>query len=306
MSLEAYTAVWKDKRRINPGQKLVLLVLADFASPKGWCYPSVGTIAEMAQMSERNTVRVLRWLSQNSFVQVMEGAGINGSNLYGIEAVCKGRFEPPGPDEIWRSFKNKSWSKAGGRRAQGGDKMSGGVTKCQTDTPKPAVSPKPLGTLDSLNTEAGSWKRRASEWPDQDDVLEFAKQYPGNLAKGIPAVIPEAWADGWWGFQTFRVQKFAPDWKAQMTWHFERDWVNGSAHARGVTLVVGRTQSVWSLKQKLEQLEKAAAEHPANEASSAYMTDCSDEERADFDRLQQQIRDTQQQIAGITPLPPAA
>lgn len=175
---------------------------------------------------------------------------------------------------------------------------------------EPKMTPEPLGTKDSLNGNAPLKDFQASlvpiEWPSQVDVLREAKSYPGNMAKGILALIPEAWADGWWGFQTFRVQKFAPDWKAQMRWHFERDWVNGNPQARGLAAPGANGHSVWNLTQALGQLKQRAAEHPANEASSGYVTDCSDEERADFDRLQDQIRRTEQQISNSGTLPPAA
>ena len=72
-----------------------------------------------------------------------------------------------------------------------------------------------------------------AEFPGEPEVLEFGKAYGGNLAKGIPAGIPDEWLQAHWGWRTFEEQFWPKDWKRALVWRFEIDWVNGHPKARG-------------------------------------------------------------------------
>jgi len=59
---------WVFDQELPPTPKLVLLVLADHADDKGFCFPGVDTIARRASVSERTLTRVLASLEENGYI----------------------------------------------------------------------------------------------------------------------------------------------------------------------------------------------------------------------------------------------
>lgn len=51
-------------------------------------------------MDIRYCVKVLRRLEESGHLMIVDQAGPKGTNLYGLNAVCKGKFNPPTPSEI--------------------------------------------------------------------------------------------------------------------------------------------------------------------------------------------------------------
>jgi hypothetical protein len=71
MSLEAYKWVEKQSPRVKSG-KLVLYGLAGFADPKGYCFPSQTSLAEVTGTSRRTVIRALAGLEAEGFLSRKE------------------------------------------------------------------------------------------------------------------------------------------------------------------------------------------------------------------------------------------
>ena len=79
----------------NSGARYVLLVLANFADERGFCYPSRETIARKTSQSVRAVQRHLNWLVSNDYVliETRRRKGSFTSSLYRLK-----NFTPPGAD----------------------------------------------------------------------------------------------------------------------------------------------------------------------------------------------------------------
>ena len=68
--------------------------------------------------------------------------------------------------------------------------------------------------------------------PTEAQVLKVAAEFAGDMARGIPPVIPEGWARGWFAYQLSRGMPFHR-WPLVMVQRFKMEWVDGNARARG-------------------------------------------------------------------------
>lgn len=66
MSIKAIN--WALETELPPAQKLVLVVIADYADDLGYAFPGVATIARRASISERTLTRVLAELEEGGFL----------------------------------------------------------------------------------------------------------------------------------------------------------------------------------------------------------------------------------------------
>jgi hypothetical protein len=98
-----------------------------------------------------------------------------------------------------------------------------------------------------------------------------------------------------------RLQKWSATWPGDMVWRFERHWVDNQHGARGETKTAAKAegQSVWNLKQKLEQLKTDAARHPANELSSSYFGEPSAEQTAELVKIKTAVRELENRLGGV-------
>lgn len=64
----------------------------------------------------------------------------------------------------------------------------------------------------------------ASVVPTEEEVLAWARSWPGNPSVGIPAVIPEAWVLDWFAYRTRPGQGPLGDWKREASLRFRSDW----------------------------------------------------------------------------------
>jgi hypothetical protein len=84
LSIKVSTAVWKKSRRAG-GALLVLLAVADHADDEGRAWPSVGTLAQRARLTERQVRRILNTLvASGELVIETRGGGRNLSNRYRV------------------------------------------------------------------------------------------------------------------------------------------------------------------------------------------------------------------------------
>jgi hypothetical protein len=304
-----------------------MLALADYTNDKTWwAWPSVEALAEKARLSIRQTIRVLSKLEDElGEIQIDQNGGPNGVNRYQLLLGTKGKLtEPPESsrkgrgdilsgvtfcqDGIHEKSKSHSISTAcdDSDVGVGGDILSG-VTFCQGDISGPQMSPGTVRNQDTHTQGPGG----PVEWPSEEEVLRVAREYPGNLGLGIPAKIPEVWAAKWWGWRTFEVKRWPADWKRGLVWRFERDWQDGVPAARGEQFFSkvgggggrknsGAGEGVWSMRQRLEELKKMVASHPANEQSSAYCGEPTSAQTEEYGMLLKQQREIEGKIAGVT------
>lgn len=87
MSIEA--VAWAFKQKIpNPGAKLVLLALCDYADEAWSCFPGQETLADKTSQGERTVRRHLDWLEQHGFIvsRARFTEGRRTSNRYTIHS----------------------------------------------------------------------------------------------------------------------------------------------------------------------------------------------------------------------------
>ncbi|WP_406354308.1 helix-turn-helix domain-containing protein [Streptomyces sp. NBC_00658] len=97
MSIEA--VAWAFKQRIpNPGAKLVLLALCDYADEAWSCFPGQETLADKTSQGERTVRRHLDWLEQHGFIvsRARFTEGRRTSNRYTIHSP-RPAAPPPAP-----------------------------------------------------------------------------------------------------------------------------------------------------------------------------------------------------------------
>ena len=85
MSFQAMT--WAITQRIPASQKIVLIVLANYANEKGACWPSLQTIAKDAGISKRTAMRTVEKLIENKIISVKKrrrSTGNQTSSYYQI------------------------------------------------------------------------------------------------------------------------------------------------------------------------------------------------------------------------------
>ena len=147
------------------------------------------------------------------------------------------------------------------------------VTVSETDT-EPAA--EPVSETDTEPAQKGETgigigkgeanpqqKHAFAEMPSEAEVLSFGLAYPGDLARGIPPQIPEAWTLGWFAFKS--GGNFPKKWRENLVASFRADWVAGLPKARGglnkknaAASPSGRTpaQVRFELSRELEGIEE--------------------------------------------------
>lgn len=91
---------WAFKQKIpNPGAKLVLLALCDFADEAWTCFPGQRTLAEKTSQGERTVRRHLEWLEREGYIvsYARFAEGRRTSNRYAIHAPRPATPPPPRP-----------------------------------------------------------------------------------------------------------------------------------------------------------------------------------------------------------------
>lgn len=94
MSLKVLTAVW-ERSRTRGTDLLVLLAIADFTDDEGRCWPSIDTLSRKARVSDRTVQTKIRRLILLGELEVGEGKGRKGTNLYRVRLENLGRGEGP-------------------------------------------------------------------------------------------------------------------------------------------------------------------------------------------------------------------
>lgn len=221
MSLRALTTVWAESKAT--GTLLLLeLAIADTANDQGWAWPGIDFLAQKSRMSRRSVVDLLQRLEEIGELQVERNAGPRGTNMYLLLLVSKGAIPAPPvqpPAQVMQpTVKIPALPVQAVAPVQD---LHGAI-------PAPSVAPEPSVT-EPHTVEVAD----APEWPALEQVLELARSYPGNMHKGIPAAIPELWAQNYYHFRTFERQEWPKEWQKAMVFKFEIEWQDGRRAARG-------------------------------------------------------------------------
>jgi len=102
--------------------------------------------------------------------------------------------------------------------------------------------------------------------PTEDEVLAWARSWPGMPSVGIPPGIPEPWILDWLEYRTRVGQPPLGDWKRSAAQRFRSDWGSGHPKAKGqsgreqkgAAGPVARPESETARRIRLEQEVKAA------------------------------------------------
>ena len=148
-----------------------------------------------------------------------------------------------------------------------------GDTEAVTDSHTEADRKVETG-IGSGKVEAKPQQMQAfAEVPSEAEVLEFARSYHGDIARGIPASIPEGWALSWFAFRS-GGNSWPKKWRDSLLAAFKADWVSGHPKARGRMVptvakknAAGRSpaQERFELGRELEELtERIDAAYDCN------------------------------------------
>lgn len=83
VSVRTLAAVWDHSRHAGP-HLLMMLAIADFADDDGRAFPAVAKLAEKCRMKPRNAQTLLAVLRASGELEVLEGEGPRGTNLFHI------------------------------------------------------------------------------------------------------------------------------------------------------------------------------------------------------------------------------
>lgn len=140
---------------LTPGEKLVLLVLANHANDQGFCYPSFNTLAIECSMRRRSVIRIVKALEAKKLVERVKRYPYNL-----LVTVC---HQPKNP------LVTKT-THVVTKSAKGSDRMS----------PKPSVTVT-INTKDSFKSNGDS--NRQSDWK-----AKLARQSKGDFSEDAPTI----------------------------------------------------------------------------------------------------------------------
>jgi Helix-turn-helix domain len=89
MSIQMLSRVWKDQDVRTPGDRLVLLALAECHNPKFGCFPSIERLMVMTQLSERGVGQSIARLVANGKIIKIRGGGRGHRNNYQLEYLVQ-------------------------------------------------------------------------------------------------------------------------------------------------------------------------------------------------------------------------
>ncbi|QBQ56200.1 helix-turn-helix domain-containing protein [Nitrosococcus wardiae] len=87
MSVKAISWAWEQP--LKPGEKLVLLAIADHADGEGTCWPGYEGVAEKCGMSRRAVIKHIKSLEAEGYIAIKRRRNGNhqGSNIYSISRL---------------------------------------------------------------------------------------------------------------------------------------------------------------------------------------------------------------------------
>lgn len=186
MSVYATTWAW-EQPTANPGQRLVLLAMADNAAgpdtdEPGICWPSVELIAAKCQLSTRQVKRHLADLHESGLVIKMERRRRRDGSFSVWEYLVPYQGTPTAPGEQARGHPRSSPGDTHG--------MDQGTPMSPQEEPscEPSVEPSPSSSTSAEVERVDPWERAFNDWystyPKKVGRLPASKAFKSKL-KGM-------------------------------------------------------------------------------------------------------------------------
>jgi hypothetical protein len=120
-----------------------------------------------------------------------------------------------------------------------------------TDSPAkpPSNSPQKVEGR-RIEVEGGSATPPGALVPGDNEVRAFCASWPGEMALGIPAGIPEGWWSGWLAARMTSGRPFPRDWKRVLILAFRGDWINQHPKTRPSSPDTGRPNNLGNEKKR--------------------------------------------------------
>ncbi|WP_425412328.1 helix-turn-helix domain-containing protein [Leisingera methylohalidivorans] len=239
-----------ESETLGATERLIMLALADHADDEGRCYPSIPRLCQRTGLGERAVQTNIRKLQAQGYVEIIPGAGRNGSNLYFVRPTPAPDAPPqemhPAPD-------------APPQEMHPAPDAPPPRTKC-TSTPAPDA-PKPSGTIIEPSVppvgpppkKPGKARSRGTRLPDDWVLPRGWREW----------AISEGWAENTIRLEAEKFQDYwrsAPgqkgvklDWQA--TW---RNWMRNSKTPK-LTPISGGHHEPSRHPDRLQRVVTAAA-----------------------------------------------
>jgi hypothetical protein len=140
-----------------------------------------------------------------------------------------------------------------------------------------------------------SQKRGSADLPSEDDVIRFGEEWPGDMARMVPAMDPD-WVLAWNARMSARSGDWPAQWQRAMISAWRSDWRGWASKKTANSNGGGRGDGTWGLKQRLEQLRQAAGRHPGNEQSTAYAVEAPRGVVDDYEKICGEIKSLEGQL----------
>lgn len=138
------TEVWGNgDEELTDNKLLVLLALADHANDDGICWPSLPTIAKKSRLSESQARRILKWLREKKYIEVVETGNGRKSTIYRVTPQGSHSYGTPGYSQPW--------------------------------TPSPVITVTPESLSEPSKEPSGSGRKRPTR--AKSDAVEIFRQY---------------------------------------------------------------------------------------------------------------------------------
>ena len=207
MSIRLMTVVWDID--LPPGEKLVLLALADQANDQGTqCWPSVETIAHRSGQGVRTVRRALASLEKAGHLTRKHRDGT--STQYHVH-----------PGQNGSPAKQAPLPKTTKTPAKLAPKPSGTVNGLSNDKPKRVRKPE---GVDRQSWD--DWKAARKGAPITQSVMDTVKQEAAKLGWSVPEAIAHAAGNSWRGFKADWVKDRKP----------ANDYRNGNSNSNAADL----------------------------------------------------------------------
>lgn len=165
MSLEAIT--WAFKQTLDPGSKITLLALADYADDDGRSFPRVKTLAEKTSLSVRTVRDRLRKLEELGYLVTSSQERLDGSQMSN-EYTLVGLYPPA------------DLAGGGGAQLPGGRQTLADHEPSSTPQEKPPVAPQDDDDFEEI------W----SAWPRKDSKQPAKKRWQRLSSKKRAEITP--------------------------------------------------------------------------------------------------------------------
>ncbi|MFV1536936.1 helix-turn-helix domain-containing protein [Phaeobacter sp. JH204B] len=197
MSIRVMSAVFESET-LGATERLIMLALADHADDEGRCYPSIARLCQRTGLGERAVQTNIRKLQLQGYVEIIPGAGRNGSNLYFVRPTPAPDAPPhemhPAPDAPPPRMKCTSTP--------------------APDAPKPSITiiepSLPLVAPQPEKPKKPKTYRLPEEWVPDDEYREFAREL--NLTDADIEEIADDFRTYWTELNTVKSRKTKRGW----------------------------------------------------------------------------------------------